>query len=104
MPETLQPEVPPALDVLRSAALVLFGIFLVSVVLRSLPLRLLEPLWQVSFVTSVIDMGGYAILGVVGFSRPICWRPAMKRCGSSSGGLLGYRASPRSAICCWCRS
>jgi hypothetical protein len=65
IPETLQPQVPPALDVLRSAALVLFGIFLVSVVLRSLPLRLLEPLWQVSFVTSVIDMGGYAILGVV---------------------------------------
>lgn len=65
IPQELHRPIPPALDVLRVAALVLFGIFLVSVLLRSLPLRLVDPVWQVSFVTSVIDMGGYALLGVV---------------------------------------
>ncbi len=50
---------------LRAGALALFGIFLVSVILRLLPARLLEPLWQVSLTTALIDMGGYALLGVV---------------------------------------
>lgn len=50
---------------LRAAAWVLFGIFLISVVLRSLPPRLLDPLWQISFITALVDLGGYALLGVV---------------------------------------
>lgn len=58
-------ELPAAFAVLRVASLVFFGIFLVSVVLRSFPIRILDPLWQVSFITGLIDMGGYAILGVV---------------------------------------
>ena len=53
------------IGVLRAGALALFGIFLVSVILRLLPARLLEPLWQVSLATALIDMGGYALLGVV---------------------------------------
>ena len=51
--------------VLRATGLALFGIFLVSVVLRLLPPRLLDPLWQVSLTTALLDMGGYALLGVV---------------------------------------
>ncbi len=51
--------------VLRTAALTLFGIFAVSVILRLLPPRLLDPLWQVSLTTALLDMGGYALLGVV---------------------------------------
>jgi hypothetical protein len=51
-------------SVLRSAATALFGVFVVSVVLRVLPPRLLDPLWQVSFGTALLDMGGYALIGV----------------------------------------
>jgi len=50
---------------LRAAALSLFGVFLVSIVLRTLPPRLVDPLWQVSLTTALLDMGGYALLGVV---------------------------------------
>lgn len=50
---------------LRAAALSLIGVFLVSVILRTLPPRLLDPLWQVSLTTALLDMGGYALLGVV---------------------------------------
>jgi len=53
------------LAVLQAAALSLVGIFLVSVVLRLLPPRLFDPLWQVSLTTALLDMGGYALLGVV---------------------------------------
>ena len=53
------------IGVLRAGALALFGIFLVSVILRLLPPRLLDPLWQVSLTTALLDMGGYALLGVV---------------------------------------
>lgn len=52
------------ISVLRSAALTLFGVFTVSVILRLLPPRLLDPLWQVSLTTALLDMGGYALLGV----------------------------------------
>lgn len=51
--------------VLRAAAFALFGIFLVSVVLRAFPPRLFEPLWYVSLTTALLDMGGYALIGVV---------------------------------------
>lgn len=54
-----------ATGVLRASALALLGIFLVSVIPRVLPPRLLDPLWQVSLVTALLDMGGYALLGVV---------------------------------------
>lgn len=50
---------------LWASSLGLFGIFLVSVILRLVPLRLLEPTWQVSLTTALLDMGGYALLGVV---------------------------------------
>lgn len=56
---------PSATGVLRAAALALIGIFLVSVIPRVLPPRLLDPLWQVSLTTALLDMGGYALLGVV---------------------------------------
>lgn len=56
---------PTAGGVLLSASLAMFGVFLVSVVLRVLPPRLLDPLWQVSLTTALLDMGGYALLGVV---------------------------------------
>jgi hypothetical protein len=46
-------------------AVALFGIFLVSVILRLVPPRLFDPLWQVSLTTALLDMGGYALLGVV---------------------------------------
>jgi hypothetical protein len=51
--------------VLRAGALALFGIFLFSVVMRLLPPRLFDPLWQVSLTTALLDMGGYALLGVI---------------------------------------
>ncbi len=56
---------PSPLGVLQAASLSLFGIFLVSVILRALPPRILDPLWQVSLTTALLDMGGYALLGVV---------------------------------------
>lgn len=54
-----------SIEALRAAALSLFGVFLVSVTLRTLPPRLFDPLWQVSLTTALLDMGGYALLGVV---------------------------------------
>lgn len=54
-----------AIGVLRTAAWVFFGIFFFSVLLRSLPLRLLDPLWQIGWITTLVDMGGYALIGVL---------------------------------------
>lgn len=56
---------PSSTAFLRVAAVVLFGIFLVSVILRAMPPRMLDPLWQVALTASLVDMGGYALLGVV---------------------------------------
>jgi len=53
------------IGILHSASLTFFAIFLASVILRVLPPKLGDPLWQVSFTTALIDMGGYALLGVV---------------------------------------
>lgn len=56
---------PTAGGVLLSASLAMFGVFLVSVVLRVLPPRLLDPLWQVSLTTALLDMGGLGFLLLV---------------------------------------
>lgn len=56
---------PTAGGMLLAASLALFAVFLVSVILRVLPPRILDPLWQVSFTAALLDMGGYALLGVV---------------------------------------
>jgi len=66
---------PSGVGFLRVAALVLFGIFLGAVVLRSLPIHLLDPVWQVSFATSLVDMGGYPLLGVVVLTLTHLLRP-----------------------------
>lgn len=62
MPE---PQERRGLGVLFAAAWVFFGIFLASVLLRSLPLRLLDPLWQIGWITTLVDMAGYGLIGVV---------------------------------------
>jgi hypothetical protein len=64
-----------ALGVLRPATWVLFGIFLSSVLFRSLPPRLIDPLWQISFISTLVDMGGYALLGVVVLSVAVLLAP-----------------------------
>lgn len=53
------------ISVMRASALALFGVFLVSGILRLVPPRLLDPLWQVSLATALLDLGGYALIGVV---------------------------------------
>ena len=53
-----------AITVLRATALP-HGIFVVSLLLRLLPARLLAPLWQISMITALLDKGGYALLAVV---------------------------------------
>jgi hypothetical protein len=50
---------------LRVAAFVFFGIFVCSIFLRSLPVRLLDPVWQIAWITALVDMAGYALVGVV---------------------------------------
>lgn len=54
-----------AIGILQAISLALLAIFLVSVILRALPPRLLDPLWQVSLCTALLDMGGFALLAVV---------------------------------------
>ncbi len=56
---------PSVIGILHSASLTFLAIFLASVILRVMPPKLWDPLWQVSLTTALIDMGGYALLGVV---------------------------------------
>lgn len=54
-----------ALESVRWSAFVFLGIFLISVCLRAIPIRLADPVWQVQMVGILVDMGGYALLAVV---------------------------------------
>lgn len=88
-----------AIGMLQAISLALFAIFLVSVILRALPPRLLDPLWQISLSTVLLDMGGYALLGVVVLTVAQLLQPGDERlhrlhiritrlCGIASFGYL----------------
>ena len=83
---------------LRVASVVLFGIFLIAVLLSSLPWQILDPLWQLRLITSLVDMGGYPLLGVVVLNLTHLLEPShrplglqlMRVCRWSRLAALGY--------------